>query len=145
MVLLPLSAQALSIKQVYHEYKEGDDFRRITEYFTGRENQGRRVITRSQPSEYGGYYFVVITDKSINKLPPDSQIEVAVILPNAPEPEVYTLTIPQKQSRLCEVYAGITGSDWPDPLQMPIAWCIKVQDTQGNELARRHSFLWNDD
>ena len=135
----------MAIKQVYHEYKEANDFRRISQYFDGKENRGKRFIARTQPNAYGGYYFVIRLNDRVSNLPQESQVKLAVILPQQPEPKVYKLTVPQNESRSCEIYAGITGSDWADPLQTPIAWRIMVYDNQKKLLAEQHSFLWNDD
>ena len=145
LMMTPLPAEALSIKQVYHGYKEGDAFRRISEYFTGKKNSDRRFITLTRANDYGGYYFIIKLDKPARTLPPGSQVEVAVIVPGKVKPQVYTVTVPRKKSRSHEIYAGITGQDWPDAKKIPTAWRIAIHDAHQAVLAQSQSFLWNDD
>jgi hypothetical protein len=52
-------SRAIRMVDVVVRTIEADRFVRLSEYFTGKENQGRRVFLRTDPESRGGLYFIV--------------------------------------------------------------------------------------
>ena len=62
--------------------------------------------------------------------------------PDSDMPPTYTLKIPSERPNTRQVYAGITGSDWPDADVRPLAWKISFINTEGKVIAQKQSYLW---
>ena len=60
---------SVEIEEIKPRYIETEQFKRISEYLTGKENAGDRVILRSSPDERSGYYFTLILDEDVRRLP----------------------------------------------------------------------------
>jgi len=60
---------SVEIEELKPRYIEAEQFTRISEYMTGTEYVGDRVIFRTQPEERSGYYFTLILDEDVRKLP----------------------------------------------------------------------------
>ena len=69
------SETAVKIVEVHPRYIEAETFKRISEYMTGKENPGKRVIIRTNPRQCDGYYFALVIDRNVRKLPPDAYIQ----------------------------------------------------------------------
>lgn len=136
----PLSAADVRIIRVFPGWRDAGSFKRISEYFTGRENTGHQVILRTHPGERGGFYFLVRIDN-----PGDvktATFQLSVITPASEKPVVHSFntTLPAGETVF---NVGLTGSDWPDPTAHPVAW--KLDILAGGEaapLATKSSFLW---
>ncbi len=135
-------ADAVQIKRVTPQYMPREAFLRISEYFTGKENTGRRVILRTQAQERAGMYFVVMLDKGASELPPGSQVKLFVVTSDSPKTQTFTLPFPEQVANHCEVFAGLTGSDWPSKKLGIVAWKVILEDKSGQALAEDQSFLW---
>ncbi|MBN8527563.1 MAG: hypothetical protein J0M02_19695 [Planctomycetes bacterium] len=60
LTLTPLVvAQDLSIVRTFTGWRDGASFKRISEYFDGKENTGRETVLRTHPEQRTGYYFLV--------------------------------------------------------------------------------------
>ena len=142
--LSAIAAQAASILQVYPQYIEKKAFQRIRSYFTGEEYVGRRIITRTEPDFYEGYYFVLRLVEEVRELPPGSQVQLAIIVPEKAKPLVYRLPIPDRQdSNTCEIYVGITGDDWNLNEASILAWKVALISPEQRVLSKQESFLWS--
>tara|TARA_Y100000588_G_scaffold148801_1_gene162808 strand:- start:13 stop:504 length:492 start_codon:yes stop_codon:yes gene_type:complete len=133
----PVEYRHLAIRFV-----EAKNFVRLSEYFTGRENPGNRLICRSQPEERSGLYFILTLSEKSRKLPEGSAFVMEVIRPDDPEAKTIRIPVPEKRPRGKEVYLGLTGADWPDKSARPVAWRLRLVDASGEVLADRKSFLW---
>jgi hypothetical protein len=125
---------------VWPGWRAAESFDRISEYFGGRENSGRKVVLRTQPDTRGGYYFLVRV-KSASAVG-NAKFEVSVIRPDHPEPKVYRFeaAVPAREA-VFEL--GLTGSDWPGGENVnPVAWKLALLGSDGRILAEHKSFLW---
>ena len=134
--------EAVKIEWVKPQYMPQLDFQRISEYFTGRENTGRRVILRTQLEEREGMYFVVTLNKKVSKLPSGSQIKLQVITSESPKAQTFNFHFPEQVGGYCEVFAGLTGSDWSSKKIDLVAWKVTLEDGSGEVLAEEQSFIW---
>ena len=72
--LLPIKGEnKVSIESLAERYFEHRDFKRLLEYFTGREYKGNQLILRSDPSVRAGMYFILNLDVSLNELPKETR------------------------------------------------------------------------
>jgi hypothetical protein len=136
---LSASAADVHIVRVFTGWRDAGSFKRISEYFTGRENTGGQIVLRSQPAERGGYYFLVRTENK--DATAAAQFRLQVVLPGSHQPRVFNfpVEIPGGQ----QVFnIGVTGSDWPDSESDAVAWKLDVLDATGALLASEKSYLW---
>lgn len=134
---------SVEIKEIKARYMVAEDFRRISEYLTGPEHQGRRVIIRTDNDERNGFYFTLILDKNLRKFPRGTVIIGEFHTPNSLDPETHTFDLPNKLPRTKQVFVGLTGAEWPyDSTAVPAAWRFTIQDPNGNVLAVDESYLW---
>jgi len=133
---------AFEFRHVAHRYFEAKSFKRISEYFTGRENPGNRLLCRSRPAERAGLYFILSLDEHSRKLPQGAQFVVEFIRPDDPETKTIRVLVPENRPRGKEIYLGLTGDDWPDKTARLVAWRLRLVDASGEVLAERKSFLW---
>ena len=135
------AATEIEIVRVWPQYRHAGSFKRISEYFTGRENTRGHIIHRTQMDERGGYYFLTRLRNKGAALE-YARIELRVVTPDAPADKTYLFDtyIPTGKP----VYlVGLTGVDWTDPKKQPVAWQIRFLDAAGAEIAREKSFLWS--
>jgi len=116
---------------------------RISEYWSGTEKKGNRVILRTDPGIRDGFYFTLRFDKSIRKLPKGAVILGEFYTPVSNDLQKHEFRLPAKRPRTKEVFVGLTGADWPQPGGVPGAWRFTLQDANGNVLATRKSYLWS--
>ena len=138
-----LAAADLTAVRVWPAYRTADSFERISEFFNGQENSSGQTLVRSQPNIRDGFYFLTRI-KNTGPAIMDVRIEVSVIMPASPEPRRITrfaaTTVPTG-NHVFQI--GLTGTDWPDAQVQPVAWQIRILDTEGRELLREQSFLWS--
>lgn len=128
------------------DYKEADFFKRISEYFTGKENTGYRVILRTDPQHRDGLYFQSPLNVSMRDLPQGAAFEVRFVRPDQADTiTTHSFAIPAnlRDSDNSQLWLGLTGADAPADKAPPVAWQIRVIDADGNPLAETHSFLWS--
>ena len=142
LLLMTTTLPAVSITRVDPQYIEGQTFKRIVYYFTGQEYTGRRMITRSDPTAYEGYYFVLRLDRAVQSLPQGSQIKVQAIIAGKRESLSYQLLLPAYISNTREFYVGITGEHWPSQKNEALAWKLTLLSPSNEVMAARQSFLW---
>ena len=141
-LLISTSVHAVEFRHLAIRHVEAKAFVRISEYFTGRENPGNRLLCRSRPNERAGLYFVLTLDEKSRKLPDGAVFVLEVIRPDDPETKLFRIPVPAKRPRGKEVFLGLTGEDWPDEEARPVAWRLRLLDAGGGTLAERKSFLW---
>lgn len=141
---LPLRAAEIepAPARVSAAYRDAEQFYRISEFFTGRENTGRDVIRRSQPEERAGYYFTARLPRYRYPEEVAEAIRLEVILPGDVEPTLFTFPLGPQRRRNPLILVGLTGEDWPDPHRLPLAWRISFADAEGTIFAQAKSFLW---
>lgn len=136
---LPAGAE-VQIARVFTGWREADSFKRISEYFDGKENTGGIVVMRTQPDARAGYYFLVRL-KGMTATG-SARFRLAII-PPAPAPARTHEFACQLDPRTPVYNLGLTGSDWPDAKAHPVAWRLEVVTEDGARvLASQQSFLW---
>lgn len=127
------------VVRVFTGWREASSFKRISEYFTGRENTGGEVILRTQPAARGGYYFLVRTD---NDGPArDVRFRLEVVTEDATQPRRFEFSAALPAGN--QVYQlGLTGADWGVSTVTPMAWKLEMVDASGAVLATEKSYLW---
>ena len=128
--------------KTYWEFKEAEDFSRLTEYFTGQEPRGNRILLRSVPEQRAGLYFSVRLKGGIQALPEGSKAVVEAMHPESVDPRKHTFDLPAQGKNYKELMLGLTGENWPSAKDKPMAWRIQVLDAMGEVLGTSKSYLW---
>lgn len=142
LLLLALgSAQAaeLSIVRVFSGWRDAASFKRISEYFDGKENTGGEAVLRTHPDHRGGYYFLVRVTNPGPARPVTARLQI--ITSADAKPQAFTFS-PQLRTGDTVLHLGLTGSDWTDPKADPVAWRLDLTDSDGKVLAAEKSYLW---
>ncbi|MFI5336511.1 MAG: hypothetical protein ACHQ5A_06985 [Opitutales bacterium] len=132
-------ADGVRIVRVLFGWREAASFKRISEYFDGRENTGGVVILRTHPDQRGGYYF--LTRLANPGTPRPIRFRLLVISPESttPHPFHFTATLPARETVF---NLGLTGADWASAKVNPVAWKLEVLDDSDHILATEQSYLW---
>jgi hypothetical protein len=126
--------------RVWPQWHQAYEFKRISEYFTGRENTGTWRVRRSQPINRTGYYFLARVRHPRTSLE-GARFVLHIITPDSPDPR--TFTYPAGVGPGEHVFElGITGSDWAGERVHPVAWRLDLLAPDGHELAWYQSFMW---
>ena len=141
-MLAPALVGEFKLRHLNLRYLEAGAFKRISEYFTGRENPGSRLLCRSRPASRAGLYLILSLSERSRNLPEGATFLLEVIRPDSPEPKTFRIPVPAERPRGKEAYVGLTGEDWPDPEARPVAWRLRLLDSAGATLFDRKSFLW---
>ena len=140
LLLPPLGAADVELVRVWPGYRTADSFVGIREYFGRPEAASGRTILRSQPADRSGYYWLLRTRST--EVIPGAVVELSIIRPGRTEAETHRFPAPLPAGSQ-PVLVGLTGADWPDPEQAPLAWRIRILDADGTPLAEERSFLWS--
>lgn len=136
------AAEPIDFTRIRPKYRETASFKRISEFFTGKENPGRNIIFRTQPENRDGFYFAFRVEAPKGAKVPAGTVALLVYLPNATEPTEYTYDLEAQKKRWVPVMIGLTGSDWADPEANPVAWRLEYRTPTGEITAFANSFLW---
>lgn len=129
---------APSIVRVWGDYVPAESFERIGEYFGAPESHPGRAVVRTQPDNRSGYYFLVRI-KDSDTIPAGARWQVQVLRANERKASAYEFAITGHAS----VYQlGLTGSDWTNPKDVPVAWKVTLLAADGSTVLSHHSFLW---
>ena len=134
---------SVAIKEIKPRYMEEVQFMRISEYWSGQEKQGKRLILRSNPQQRDGYYFTLVLDEKIRKLPKGTIILGEFYTPKSVEIQTHEFVLPSKRPKTKEIFVGLIGEDWPQVGGVPGAWRFTIKDPNGNVLATKQSYLWS--
>jgi len=132
---------SVELENVRIRFIEAEKFYRISEYFTGEENQGGRVIVRTQPEERGGTYFILRFSERIRTLPPDTFISLDYFQPGSTSLESHRIALPKNRKSTNKLFLGVTSSE-EESSTLPVAWRIGVEDASGQLLSEYKSYLW---
>lgn len=136
------SASGVRFVRVWPGWRDASSFKRITEYFGGREDTGGQTMLRTQPDDRGGFYFLVRTENSA-ATPAPVRFVLKVITPASPETHTYDFpTVLPPGGHVFNL--GLTGKDWPGARIHPVAWQVRLLTPDGRDLAAQSSFLWNE-
>ena len=136
------SAQAadLTIIRAFTGWRDADSFKRISEYFSGKENSSGQIIVRTHPDQRAGYYFLVRTANPGAPLAVKFSLQLS--LPGEPKLRNYSFPadLPAGEAVL---NLGLTGADWPDAKTNPVAWKLDILGADGRVLTTEKSYLWD--
>jgi hypothetical protein len=136
------ASAGVSVVRVWPQYRAAASFERIGEFFTGKEQDAREPVLRSQPASRDGFYFLLRLSNTESS-PQTLQPELRVILPDSPQVRTVIFPAVTLQPGKPVIHVGLTGSDWPLDLKHPVAWELRLLDTAGHPVAREASFLWS--
>ena len=125
---------------LFSDRRDADSFKRISEHFNGKEDPGRYVIVRTDPSQRDGYYIAIKLEASDQPEKAD-KLRLYFVRPGSQEVETKTLTIgPIKKDR---ALIGMTDDVWGSTSSIPTAWKIEFLDSTGAVISTSQSFLWS--
>lgn len=127
--------------RVWPGWRDAESFERISEYFTGQERTGDRVVLRTQSTARAGFYFLVRVANHAQSHP-GAKFALHVITPASPDPKTYTFPadLPERSTVF---HLGLTGADWAGPDVHPVAWKLDLLSADDRTLASAQSFLWS--
>lgn len=134
------AATDLTITRAFTGWRDGVSFKRISEYFDGKENTGGEIVLRTHPAQRTGYYFLLRVANP--GAPRKVQFQLQLIAPGASAPG--TTIFPAEIGSGSGVFQlGLTGPEWQDAKAQPVAWRLLILATDdGRELATEKSYLW---
>ncbi|HET7536229.1 MAG TPA: hypothetical protein VFJ90_07235, partial [Candidatus Didemnitutus sp.] len=132
-------SNALKIVRVFTGWRDAGSFKRISEYFDGKENTGGEVVLRTHGEERGGYYF--LTRIGNPGAPVEAKLVLQVVMPGNAVPRNFTFPV-SIQTKDTVFNLGLTGADWPDKKVHPVAWKMEITAADGQMLATEKSYLW---
>ena len=133
------SAGELTIARVFTGWRDAASFKRISEYFDGKENTGGQLMLRTHADQRAGYYFLVRTANP--GAPLAVKFVLLLILPSEPKPRTFSFAADLRAGETV-LNLGLTGADWPDAKTNPVAWKLDVLAADGRVLATEKSYLW---
>jgi hypothetical protein len=133
------SASEITIVRTLPEWRSAASFKRVSEYFTGKENPSGTTILRTHPEQRSGFYFLV---RAINPgATTATKINLQLVTPSEGKPKTYTFESTLEAGK--NIFnIGLTGEDWIDPRANPVAWKIEFLSPDGRVLASDLSYLW---
>jgi len=136
------AVSSVKIEEIKPRYIETEQFKRISEYMSGKEYSGDRIILRTTPEQRTGYYFTLILDEDVRRLPKGTVIIGEFYTPKSVEPQTHEFTLPSKRTSTKEIFIGLTGQDWPEKNAVPAAWRFAIKDANGKLIGEKQSYLW---
>jgi hypothetical protein len=130
----------VEFQRVWPGWRDADSFDRVLEYFTGKEYTGQEIILRTQAKERGGFYFLARVKNPGPAVVP-VKFKLQIVAPNDPAPK--TFSFPANLPAGTSVFnLGLTGADWTDQKNPPVAWKLELLREDGQVMATEKSFLW---
>ena len=138
--VLPLAAE-IDLVRVWPGYREAKSFNSVSEFFGGNSAKSNQLAQRTQHTERAGYYWLVRTKADTAYSSAKARLEVART--DSTEPVAYEFEWETPKGGHA-VSLGVTGTDWPDPTEVPIAWRLTLLSPDGIQRATTTSYLWQD-
>ncbi|MCF3652532.1 hypothetical protein [Synoicihabitans lomoniglobus] len=132
-------AAAVTLERVWPGYRDAASFTRLGEYFGAGPDAINAAALRSQPQARAGYYWLIRTDATAAQSGCSLIIEVQ--RESNPVPDTHTFSFDLSAGSHA-IHAGLTGRDWIDSEERPVAWRLTLLSPDGTSLATQHSFLW---
>ena len=135
------ASEAVKIENAKLHIIQATKFTRISEYFTGHENQGHRVIVRSNPDYRGGLYFIIRFSESTRDFPKGLHLSMDYYSAKQGKLNHQEFALPYPMKRTNKIFAGITAEEI-DEMVLPIAWRIQLIREDGSVYSELKSYLW---
>lgn len=136
--VVPAFAVDVTIVPVFAGWREAASFKRISEYFSGKENTGGQLMLRTHPEQRAGYYFQFRINTAATV---DTRLVLQVITPDTATPRTFNFTTSLLSPKTM-LNLGLTAADWPDQKINPVAWKLEVFSADGKLIAAETSYLW---
>jgi hypothetical protein len=140
LFLLPLELRGERIQSVLCEHFRGDDFQRLSQYFSRKEPKFRHRLCRSDASQREGLYFIAL----LNRRPRLDNARVELELWLAGESHAHRLSLPLGAGKWPsrELWVGLSDGEHrhlrpSDVLAWRLALC-----SGGDVVCERKSFLF---
>jgi len=130
------------IEYVRGRYVDENVFKRVSEYFDEEENQGGKIILRTDPSVREGFYLILSLDDDASDYPAGTRIGVKYIRPDQKGEIVKATTLPTPIPDAEEIWIGLTGDDTPANQDPIVAWMVVIYSPKGEVFAHHKSYLW---
>jgi len=131
----------VSIQNVKLRQIEAEKFRRITEFFTGRENTSGRVFLRSDPAERGGLYFITRIDDKLTNLPAGMKVGIDFFEAGSAQMRQYIFALPMVLKETNKLFIGLTDEGMLEK-QLPAAWRVYLLNPDESLHSELKSYLW---
>lgn len=145
ILLLLIAATAVTgaalaeLEIVSTERRDAESFKRLSEYFTGKEDPGRYAIFRTEPEARKGFYIsLAAPDKSV--LANVANVRLSFV--RAGTQEIVSREMPTQDLKKRRILVGLTGEEWQSEDALPAAWKVELLDPTGATLESAESFLW---
>ncbi|MGE9292483.1 MAG: hypothetical protein ACQKBW_02630 [Puniceicoccales bacterium] len=130
------------IEYVKSRHVEEKTFKRISEYFDGEENQGDKIVLRTDPSVREGWYLVLMLDGDADKYPEGTRIGLKMHIAGQKDEVVKATTLPTPIPDASEIWIGLTGNEEPPNGKPPVAWMVIIYSPEGKVYTAYKSYLW---
>lgn len=141
IALGPGVSQAVGIKNVSPRFFDRADFQSISEFFGAGEQQGDRLILRTDSERRDGLYFVVDLDTPVSALPEGCRVVLDIVNVEA-ETVSLSFELGAQDRSLKRLLLGLTGDSWSTPGASALAWRVTLLGPEGEALTEAKSFLW---
>lgn len=129
------------LNYVYPVWQEAEDYKRISEYFTGKERTGGDVVLRTERAVREGLYFRIGLPWG-EKAPEYARVQVEYLRSDEPRVRTEEFVLSSSGGPFSEVRLGLTGTAWPEKRLRLVAWRVTLRDEAGRPLAQTQSYLW---
>ena len=134
------AAQEVTLDRVWPGYRDAASFTRLGEYFGAGPDATNHAALRTQPEARAGYYWLLRTASASAQPGCTLTLEVRRAGRITAETHTFKVNLPAGSHPF---HAGLTGADWPDPAELPVAWRLSLHSPDANLLASAQSFLWD--
>ena len=135
------ASDSLQLVRVWPGYRDAASFTSLGEYFSDHDAPNQEGVLRTQLRARAGFYWLIRT--ATDTAHPASTLTLRLLRAGQSAVETHTFTVDLAAGGQA-LHAGLTGRDWIDPEERPIAWQITITAADGTPLASEQSFLWND-
>ena len=142
ILLAGITRADVDLVRIWPGYRDAESFTSVAEYFGGADSKSNRIALRTNPAQRDGFYWLirVKSDETIT----DGLIRLEVVRTGAIEPIVHEFPATVRAGSRA-VSLGLTGADWSDSTEAPVAWRITLLSAEGEVLMTSSSFLWRPD
>lgn len=137
-----LSAMPLRILSTMTRYYSHNESTRISEFFTGVEDNGQDTVLRTDNCGRAGIYLVVGLNKFICQLKDGCILRFRYLVSDCKEEKEIRFDL-ESCGRSPWIFIGITGKDFHGPSQSLVAWSVEI--CSEGDYAIKNSFLWGMD